>query len=70
MIKKRPTSRISMVSNYSFHSGDASREHIEEKVSPTNSIARRTSKNSMFAKFRHKALIKNSDLEAIKKLVE
>mgnify|MGYP006869368210 FL=1 len=67
-MKKTP-SRISILSNYSFHSVDQSREHIDDKIS-SGGINRRMSKNSMFTKFRHKALIKNQDLEAIKKLVE
>ncbi len=65
---KKVSSRISILSNYSFQSGESSKDHIDEK-SHGNGFARRMSKNSMFAKFRHKALIKNQDLEAIKKLV-
>jgi hypothetical protein len=66
---KKVSSRISILSNYSFHSGESSKDNGEDK-GHVGIFNRRNSKNSMFAKFRHKALIKNQDLEAIKKLVE
>lgn len=66
---KKVSSRISILSNYSFQSGaESNKDHRDDKGHGGN-FARRMSKNSMFAKFRHKALIKNQDLEAIKKLV-
>ena len=67
---KKVSSRISILSNYSFQSGESSKDHGDEKGHVGGIFNRRVSKNSMFAKFRHKALIKNQDLEAIKKLVE
>jgi hypothetical protein len=67
---KKVSSRISILSNYSFQIGESNKDHGEEKGHVGGIFNRRMSKNSMFAKFRHKALIKNQDLEAIKKLVE
>jgi hypothetical protein len=66
---KKVSSRISILSNYSFQSGESVKDHGDDK-GHVGMFNRRVSKNSMFAKFRHKALIKNQDLEAIKKLVE
>ncbi len=56
---KKISTRISILSNYSFQSGDANKDHIDEKSHINCGINnRRASKNSMFAKYRHKALIK------------
>jgi hypothetical protein len=66
---KKVSSRTSILSNYSFQSGESCKDHGDDK-GHVGMFNRRMSKNSMFAKFRHKALIKNQDLEAIKKLVE
>jgi hypothetical protein len=66
---KKVSSRISILSNYSFQSGESCKDYGDDKGHGNNVFNRRMSKNSMFAKFRHKALIKNQDLEAIKKLV-
>ncbi len=67
---KKVSSRISILSNHSFQSGELIKDHGEEKGNLGGIFNKRMSKNSMFAKFRHKALIKNQDLEAIKKLIE
>lgn len=59
---KKVSSRISIISNYSFQSGVDSTKDYENNSHGNNGFVRRMSKNSMFAKFRHKALIRNQDL--------
>ena len=59
---KKVSSRISILSNYSFQSGESNKDHGDDKGHAGGMFNRRMNKNSMFAKFRHKALIRNQDL--------